>query len=980
MTWKALDVWLAISSNHLAKAELDGFFRERNKNYQSGIYIDVRTILGRHQFYATHQDGFMVLQNWALARLAVEGKTYVPTGAYAPYGHSYVPPATPVVAMPPLPVAAKTTGVPQVAANPTPGSALPNSSPASSQGSINVQIVPHSVYVLCGPTMSGKTTFAKSLCANADVWGLSHVTLSSDDERDSMTDASAFVNTAVVGSHRHSPGRMTVSQGAFEVLMAKLKAHLAFPVSTEVIVVDTTGFDIRFRTQIVEMAKQARYKTVLVTFEYKARADYLGKEFEALGPDEARVVSDSVDRFRRKILPDLKAVMFDQRLRVDSKHKTKLVRMNYKGHPQEGEIDSYSTYFHTYKTREGKEEFARPFVVISDVHECVEEAKQLVAEIEAAYPKAQIVWLGDYLDKGNNTLEIIDFIYDRTVEGTDVIIQANHENYVIKRLEKKIDPAPDEVEKENFQSVFRLQGHDESFQKVKDIWDVSIPFLVIHGTKTCLPVFITHAPCSMKDLGKVLPQSLLNQRNYRPKDRLKDVKEDLEWLYKESDGRMPLHIFGHVTHFSADFKGMVFKNRVFLDTGCVYGGSLSAVVIENGRIVRHMSVKSTGNRTSKDVALIPQRLGFPVVTKGFNEHDYELTSVDYRLLRKMEAQDVRYISGTMAPGPSTNDEIEPMAAALEWLAKQGVTKVAVQPKYMGSRCQLYLYAGKPEQTKMVSRSGWVISKLVDTTPEEFEAFKLAQYERFTKLTELMGDMILDGELTPWRAMASSMIDHEFKAYSKVARDEVTALMEDEGLKELPGLFEKLELQERLENLDKFDKTLERYARKEPLAYNPFDLLWAEKPDKEYEGAENAWKLDSLTTEVLIPTINPTNTNHIEGLTKHFAEITAENGWEGVVLKPVERVEAQQGEEVKYLIPAMKVRSPDYLRLVYGYDYTLRLPALCRQKNISGKIQVGIKEDQLAKKMLHASTPEERHEYAVRMIGTMRQEKTLDPRL
>ncbi len=62
-----------------------------------------------------------------------------------------------------------------------------------------------------------------------------------------------------------------------------------------------------------------------------------------------------------------------------------------------------------------------------------------------------------------------------------------------------------------------------------------------------------------------------------------------------------------------------------------------------------------------------------------------------RLVRHIKHQGTKFISGTMPPAPSTATELEPLESALEYFRKRGVEKVVLQPKYMGSRCQLYLY-------------------------------------------------------------------------------------------------------------------------------------------------------------------------------------------------------------------------------------------------------------------------------------------------
>ena len=57
----------------------------------------------------------------------------------------------------------------------------------------------------------------------------------------------------------------------------------------------------------------------------------------------------------------------------------------------------------------------------------------------------------------------------------------------------------------------------------------------------------------------------------------------------------------------------------------------------------------------------------------------------------------------------------------------------------------------------------------------------------------------------------------------------------------------------------------------------------------------------------------TNENHIFQLKELFLELTKRDKLEGVVIKP-DRITEDR------VVPYMKVRNPDYLTLIYGFDY------------------------------------------------------------
>jgi hypothetical protein len=93
--------------------------------------------------------------------------------------------------------------------------------------------------------------------------------------------------------------------------------------------------------------------------------------------------------------------------------------------------------------------------------------------------------------------------------------------------------------------------------------------------------------------------------------------------------------------------------------------------------------------------------------------------------------------------------------------------------------------------------------------------------------------------------------------------------------------------------------------------------------------------------------------------------------EGIVVKP-----DVWDEKV---VPYMKIRNPEYLRLVYGSDYDTNLKSLSMSKNISRKASTSNKEQVLNEKLLVA-TEEEKFNLYADILNEFSVEKTLDPRL
>lgn len=839
------------------------------------------------------------------------------------------------------------------------------------------KIVPHSIYILCGPHGSESSKFGEFVSELSLFQNLSSKVIGSDILRRNLVDAGGiYVDYAssYLGESK-SQSMLSVSAQAFELLFAELKAYTSYPVNTDVVVIDTTGMDEGFRKQVVEVGNRAGYRNVLVTFEYKTRADYA--TINGVSPTTQKGKDDifySVTRFRQKVLPSLNLKMFNERIRIKSKDSFLQFLHNdtptFEGAP----LPSEETLLLSQSFFADGTLGTSIFAVIGDSHECVEELAQLIIQIEARYEYICIIHIGDYLDKGGNTKGMVEFIHDRYCKG-DLFIEGNHERYVANALtnaswKSSMDPV---VEAEYFSSLSVLKQDPELANKFLQVYRASLPFLIISPVENVgnNPVILTHAPCKNIALGKTHSWALRDQRNYRIEDRSVPIYEELSWLYDEANFHHPIHIFGHVSHkITNKYKGYSFKNKVFLDTGAVHGGMLTAVIINDCVIEDFLSVPCQ----ERVAVTLPENLGIRVKPiREFNIQDYDLEPKDLRLLGNITNNNVRYISGTMSPSQAFGGELEPLKSALDYYRSKGVEHVSVQPKYMGSRCQMYLFADDPNKTFAVSRGGWKIKGVEGLDEEGYRGFLNQVWEKHQASVQESGELILDGELLPWHALGKGLIEKDFTPYGTCIKHELQALVADPYFLELTDFVAKFQPEQRLVEITQFEEVLSWYAQPAPPEFKPFDILWA----KEGPWSENV-KIAStvfggFNSDVVQSVSLEEMGDNPEFLEEFFKNITVEQKMEGVVVKPLT---PKPG-----VAPYLKVRSPEYLRLVYGYDYMMepKYSRLLSQKNTWGKISLSLKEHELGQQMLVAS-PEEMTPLVVKMIGHFKEEAFLDPRL
>lgn len=249
------------------------------------------------------------------------------------------------------------------------------------------------------------------------------------------------------------------------------------------------------------------------------------------------------------------------------------------------------------------------YAIIGDSHECVNELSRLVKRLETEIPSVQIIHVGDYVDKGQNTEASIRFMWGRVFFCGDEVTMGNHERFVQGRLSGELAALDDPVKEASvFGSQEVILGDHELTELFFDLWRNSQPYkwLQAPGDEDggCI---VTHAPCTEESLGGNDATSIACQMNYRTKDRTIPTVEDLKWFYEEADESNPLHIFGHMAHSGKSLAECQYKNKIFLDTGCVYGNGLSAVHIRDGKVVGYYFEPSEGNRQPH--ATLPSPLG-----------------------------------------------------------------------------------------------------------------------------------------------------------------------------------------------------------------------------------------------------------------------------------------------------------------------------------------------------------------------------------
>ena len=616
--------------------------------------------------------------------------------------------------------------------------------------------------MMIAPSNSGKTYFAENILVPF---------LQSHNVKNKYFSSDAIRRQLLADEDRHKHGTkmMGVSKQAFQLLEAGVDAYTSFPVNTDVVIVDATNLTKTGRAKIIEIAKENHYSLVGLLFDYADKSDYFKYLDESTNK---KIISDSIFRLRDTTVKELERADFERIYKIDSIDFSN-IQLSYEAQ------NNYAVVNYDRAC------------IIGDPHGCLDELIEVLLDNKGiAYDKAtnrlsivdeekytHHIIIGDFIDKGPQIREIVEFLHLN--KEFFMFVKGNHENWVYLYLKKVLKPnaSNDELIANWFDSVTLFEADEELKQKFFELHDLCKDFILSDN------FICTHAPVKNKYLGKSDSVSVKKQRtmmypkrkDFETEEEYLDAKEQaFRFLEEDASHNAPYHIFGH-TPVPIVYKN---KNKVCIDTGCVMGNYLSTITFT--KKARDPFIKKYASKQPKSEEPIT-----PYFRTKENSVDLSSLDIDLRNRLKFAALNkLNFIAGTMSPADKLDNDLESLQAGLEYYKSKGITKVVLQPKFMGSRCQMWL-TKNGDDNKMYSRNGFEIRhSRINISEEQLKSFYKALQSKFAYVFEYLSAeaILFDGELLPWVIMGEQMIEKEFRLQSKALTTELE-LLEGSGFYE-----------------------------------------------------------------------------------------------------------------------------------------------------------------------------------------------------
>lgn len=783
-----------------------------------------------------------------------------------------------------------------------------------------------SLVVLVGPSGSGKSTFARRHFKPTEILSSDHFrAVIADDENDQSVTPDAFELLHLTAAKRLAVGRLTV--------------------------IDATNVQPDARKECLALARRFHVLPIAIVFD-------IGEDIclarNAVRPDRhipPRVVRNHAEALRRSF----------RRLRNEGFRAIHVLKTP-------DEVDGAAVVREP--LRVNRRHDAGPFDIIGDVHGCLDELKDLLARLgyllaDATDPDGRptfavtpppgrkAAFVGDLVDRGPDSPGVLRLVMRMVEAATALAVRGNHDDKLLRKLRGR--------------EVSISHGLAETLEQL-----AAEPPAFTERVKAFLDGLPTHY---VLDAGRlvVAHAGLKEKLHGRVSDRVRAF-----CLYGETTGESDEFGLPVRLNWALDYRGRAavvyghtptvrpeWLNRtICIDTGCVFGGSLTALRYPGSELV---SVPARREYAVPKRPMLPPVPGpVPEETHAPADDVLELSDVtgrraiDTRLVPNIVireghaaaalevmsrfAADPRwlvYLPPTMSPCETATEAgyLEHPREAFAYYAAEGVARVICEQKHMGSRAVVVVCKDESAAARRFGVAGNGAGICLTRTGRRFFDDLTTEAEFLAVVRQAVGAagwydrfgsdwFVLDGELMPWSAKAQELLRVQYAATGSAARvalQEVLATFPVDR-SELAELATRMA--ERREAVGKYVDAYRRYCwpvrSVADLRFAPFHLLASEGTT--YTDRDHVWHMTTLAElgpggPVLMATphrvLDTTDASAVTDACKWWEQAT-DAGSEGMVVKPLEWLAYGRKGLVQ---PAVKVRGREYLRIIYGPEYT-----------------------------------------------------------
>ncbi len=843
-----------------------------------------------------------------------------------------------------------------------------------------IKIPALSLVVLIGPSGSGKSTFARKHFRPTEILNSDFCrAMVGDDENDQSVSGEAFSVLHFIAAKRLAIGRLSV--------------------------VDATNVQPEARKPLAELAKTHHAALVAIVLNLPERICHERNRLRSDRNFGAHVIRNQKSQLRRS-LAGLGREGF--------RHVFVLKNVD---EIEEATIERVPMW-------PDKRAEHGPFDVIGDVHGCCDELEALLDRLgycESRLDEVDPVWgsralrhpagrkaifVGDLVDRGPRILDTVRLVRNMVRLGSALCVPGNHDAKLVRKLRGRNV----QITHGLAATLSELVSIPEEFRgQCQSELAGFLDGLVSHYVFDDGRLVVAHA--GMKEAmqgrasGRVREFALYGETTGETDEFGLPVRYDWAAEYR---GRATV-VYGHTPVPKSEW----LNRTINIDTGCVFGGKLTALRYPEQELV---SVPAARTYCEPVRPFLPAlEMGLPQSTQQLGEAAHA-HSAQQSLDQVLDIDDVRgkriivtrlrgnvtireensaaalevmsrfavdprwlvYLPPTMSPCEATTEPglLEHPTEAFAYYRAARAPRVICQEKHMGSRAiviacrdlaaaaaRFGIATGQPGIVyTRTGRRFWNDPSLEQEFLDRVRA-ALSAADIWSTLESAW--VCLDCELLPWSAKAQELLRTQYAALGAAGSASLPAAVEglQSAMTRLEGEEkEKLarveaSFRRRQQDLGQYIAAYRRYcwpvSSLADYKLASFHLLASE--GKVHNDKDHTWHLEMLDRicradpELLLATryalVNVNDPPSVADGVAWWSELT-EQGGEGMVVKPFEFLHRGPHGLAQ---PALKCRGREYLRIIYGPEYTapenlirLRARAVARKRALAlGEFALGI---------------------------------------
>lgn len=812
---------------------------------------------------------------------------------------------------------------------------------------MTIKIPELSLVVMVGASGSGKSTFARKHFLASEVLSSDHCRyLVSDDENNQAATNDAFEVLHFIAAKRLAAAKLTV--------------------------VDATNVQPHARKPLVELARQFHVLPVAIVLNLPERV-CAGRNRVRTDRDVGPQVIHTQREELRKSLRMLEREGFRHIFVLDSPEQV------------EEAVIERQPLWNNRKFDHG------PFDIIGDIHGCFDELQTLLERvgyglsvtcdgaITVVPPEGRkLVFLGDLVDRGPRVVDVLKLVMGMVEAGTALCVPGNHDVKLVRKLRGRDVQLTHGLA----ETLSQLEAESVEFrQRVASFLDGLVSHYVLDRGR----LVVAHA--GMKEemqgrgSGKVRDFALYGETTGETDEFGLPIR--LNWA-AEYRGRATV-VYGHTPVPQPEW----LNRTINIDTGCVFGGQLTALRYPEMEIVSVPALRTYYQRIGRTLEAVAAPLSLQ------QRHDELLDIEDVIGKRVIETKLYRsvtireenaaaalevmsrfaanpkwliYLPPTMSPSETSNQTgyLERPEEAFAYYREQGVATVVCEQKHMGSRAIVIACRNEDAARRtfgVVDEGCGICYTRTGRRFFENAAFERQLIDRVVRAMEAAGlwdelstDWVcLDCELMPWSAKAQELLQDQYAPTGAAARASLpyaVAALESAAhfTPDAAPLLRHYVERQRLSQ--KYVEAYRRYCWPvrsiEDFRLAPFHLLASE--GRVHTDRHHVWHMETLARLSAVDggLILATPWLRLE-LADPAAESEAIAWWaqltdaggEGMVVKPLAFVQRGPRGLVQ---PAIKCRGREYLRIIYGPEYTREQNlSRLRQRNVAAKRSLALRE-------------------------------------